>query len=113
MHGADQIADARDLMARHVIGEAVENFLPDERIDEVRGADLDGVRAGQDELERVGGIHDAAHPDDGNRHRLAALIHHPHRDRPDGRAAQSAHAVRELGLTGLDVDRHREERIDQ
>ena len=44
---------------------------------------------------------------------LPALVDHPHRDRPDGRPAQPADDVRELRPPGLDVDRHREERVDQ
>ena len=50
---ADQIGDARDAVALQVVGDAVEQLRPDERVDEVRGADLHGRGAGDDELERV------------------------------------------------------------
>ena len=43
----------------------------------------------------------------------SALPDHAHGDRPDRRAAQPAHHVRELGPPRLDVDRHREERVDE
>ena len=36
--GADEIGDARDLVALHVVADAVEQLRPDERIDEVRRA---------------------------------------------------------------------------
>ena len=50
------------------------------------------VGAGDDELERVARVGDAAHADDRNLHRLPALVDHAHGDRPDGRAAQAADA---------------------
>ena len=81
-----------DLVALHVVADAVEQLRPDERIDEVGGADLHRGGAGDHELERVARVGDAAHADDRNLHRLAALVHHPHGDRPDRRAAQAADA---------------------
>ena len=42
-----------------------------------------------------------------------AFVHHPHRDGPDGGAAQSTHDVRQLGPPRLDVDGHGEERVDE
>ena len=50
------------------------------------------------------GVGDAAHADDRDLHRLAALVDHAHRDRPDGRPAQAADAVRDLRPPRLDVD---------
>ena len=49
----------------------------------------------------------------GNLHRAAALVDHAHGDRPDRRAAQAADDVRQLRPPRLDVDGHRQERVDQ
>ena len=49
----------------------------------------------------------------GNLHRLAALVHHAHGDRPDRRTAQPADDVRDLRPPRLDVDHHREKRVDE
>ena len=67
----------------------------------------------EDELDRVARVHDAAHPDDRNRHGLPALVHHPHRDWTNRRPAQPAHAVRQDWLARLDIDGHRQERVHQ
>ena len=40
------------LCAAHVVAHAVEQLRPDERVDEVRRADLHGRGAGDDELQR-------------------------------------------------------------
>ena len=109
----DQVGDPRDAVPGHVVGDAVEDLPPDERIHEVGGADLDGVGAGDEELQRVARIHDAAHPDDRDLHLAPALVDHPHGDRADGRAAEPAHDVGQLRPPGLDVDGHREKRVDQ
>ena len=68
---ADQIGDARDPMTLHVVADAVEQLRPDERIDEVGRADLDRRCAGDDELERVARVGDAAHADDRDLHQSA------------------------------------------
>ena len=49
----------------------------------------------------------------GNLHRAPAFVHHAHGNRPDGRAAQSADDVRQLRPSGLDVDGHGQERVDE
>ena len=111
---ADEIGDARDAGGAACSRvDAVEQLRPDERIDEVRRADLHGRRAGDHELERVARVGDAAHADDRNLHRLAALVDHAHGDRPDRRTAQAADAVRDLRPPRLDVDDHRQERVDE
>ena len=101
------------LCVRHVGADAVHQLRPDERIDEVHGADLHRVRARDHELEHVVGRGDAAHADDRDLHGAAALVDHPHGDRPDRRAAQAADDVGQLRAPGVDVDRHREERVDE
>jgi hypothetical protein len=53
LESSDQILHARDLVALEVGIEPVDELPPEERIGEVRGADLDGRRARNDELERV------------------------------------------------------------
>ncbi len=65
------------------------------------------------ELERVARVGDAAHPDDRNLHRLPALVDHADGDRPDRRSAQAADDVRDLRPARLDVDDHREKRVDE
>src|ERR1700730_11431253 len=109
----DQIAQALDCVALAVIPDAVEQLRPYERVDEVRGADLDGIGAGDDELERIAGVGDAAHADHRDLHRLPALVHHADGDRPDRRTTQPADAVRDLWPARLDVDDHRQEGVDQ
>ena len=58
-------------------------------------------------------VHDAAHADDRNLHRLPAFVDHAHGDRPDRRSAQSAEHVGDLRPPRLDVDRQRQERVDE
>src|SRR6185295_17652473 len=113
IHGTHEIRYPRNLMALHVAADAVEHLAPDERVEKVGGADLHGRCAGDHELERVAGIDDAAHADDGNLHGLPALVDHPYGDRPDRRAAQAAHAVRDPRTARFDVEDHRQERVDE
>ena len=93
--------------------DAGRQFRPDEGIDEVGRANLHRRRAGDDELEGVNGARDAAHANDRNLHRPSALVNHAHRDWPYGRSAQATDDVRQLRPSGLDVDRHREEGVDE
>ena len=53
VEAAGELRQPRDAVALHVRLQAVEQPRPDERIDEVRGADLHGGGAGDHELEHV------------------------------------------------------------
>ena len=52
-------------------------------------------------------------PMHGDLHGIVAFVDHPHGDRSDGRSAQPADAVRNLRPACLDVDHHREKRVDE
>src|SRR5262249_29337569 len=67
---SDQIRHGADVGAAQVVADAVEQARPEARIGEIRGADLYGAGAGDNELEGVSRIGDATHPDDWNLHRL-------------------------------------------
>src|SRR5262249_17384380 len=60
--GPHQIRDASDVVTFEILLNAVEKLAPDQRIDEVRGADLYGVGAGDHEFDGVFGVGYAAHP---------------------------------------------------
>jgi hypothetical protein len=90
---ADEIGRALDPVPAEILGNAVDHLGPDQRVDEVRGADLHRGRAGDHEFEGVACVHDPPHPDHRDPDRLPALVDHAHGDRPDCRTAQSAHAV--------------------
>src|SRR4051812_13970840 len=64
--GSYQIGHAGDAVAAPVVADAVEQSGPDERVDEVRGADLHGIRPGDHELVGIARVGDAAHADHGN-----------------------------------------------
>src|SRR6185436_1477761 len=91
--GPDEIRDTLDVMTLKILANPVEEFAPDERIDEIGGPDLNGRGAGDHEFERVTSIGDAAHADDRNFDGFAALVDHPHGDRPNRWTAEAAHAI--------------------
>src|SRR5262245_20010593 len=111
--GAYEISNPPHLMPCHVIAEAVEKLRPDQRIHEVGVTNLHGRSAGNHELERITSIGDPPHAEDGDLHRFVTFITHSHGNRSDGRSAQPSQNVRDLRLPSLDVDNHREKRIDE
>ena len=83
------------------------------RLGEEPGADLDGARAGHEELQGIVEPHDAAESDDRDSDDLSDLIRHPHRDRLDRWAGQPTGPVGKDGPAATDVDGHTDERVDQ
>lgn len=96
-----------------VVGEALDDFERDLRVDEIGGADLDGASASHEELESVGGGGDAAESDDGDRDGMGDLPYHTDGDRFDTGAAESASDSAEAGAPVFDIDSHAEEGVDE
>ena len=53
IEGAHEAGETVHVVAFHVVGETRQQLSPDERVDEVRGTDLHGRRARDDELDDV------------------------------------------------------------
>ena len=82
-------------------------------IDEIGRPDLDRRGAGDQELQGVRPGHDAAHADDRHLQARGHLVDHAQGDGLDGRAAQAAVHVPELGPARLEVDGHGQEGVDE
>jgi hypothetical protein len=98
-----------------VLGDAVVDSAADAGFVEQRSPHADRGRAGDDELERVARVTDAALADD--RHAVRArnlgdLHYLEQRDRFDRRARQAALHVADYGPARVHVDRHPHHRID-
>ena len=92
--------------------QGVEYLHRHRRIVEVRGADLHGRRAGDEEIHHVVDRGDAADADDRDLDRAGRLKNRPQRDRLDGRAAQSAHHAAQLRAPPPPVDGHAQAGVD-
>ena len=96
-----------------VVSQPVDNLHGDGGVDEVGGADLDGLGAGHEELQRVGRRGDATEADDGYLHRMGHLPYHADSHRLDRRAAEATGDGAEHGSATLHVDGHAEHRVDK
>src|ERR1019366_1593643 len=110
----DEIGHARDAVVLAPRGKLADETVREGRRPEVRGANLDGVRARDEELDDVLDGLDPAHPEDRDfRNGLAHLPHHAQRDGADRGSRKPAGRETDLRLTALEIDREADERIDQ
>jgi len=82
-------------------------------IDEIGCADLNGPGARHHEFQRILGRHNAADADHRNGHFPCYLPDHPQGNRFDGRTGQAAGNIFQVRLSGLKINGHAGERIDQ
>src|ERR1700690_2422186 len=110
---ASQLGNLADFMLLAPGFDLGNDLLGRARVPEAGGAHLDGGRAGQHELDHIGGGGDAAHADDGNLHRLRRLIDHAYSNRLNRGAGKSGGDVGDPRLAGFDVNRHGDESVHQ
>ena len=113
MCSSDDIADAAEVVAREVVVDAVNDFHGDSGVDEVGGANLHSSGAGEDKLDGIGGVHDAAEAHDGDLHRIEDLPYHAQRHGLHGRTGEAAGADAEDGLAPFGIDGHAHEGVDE
>src|SRR3989454_3903352 len=80
---AHDLVHVREAVPLQVLREIFQHPVVEAGIDEVRGADLHGAAARDQELEGVPGGGDPADADDRDPHRARGLPGHAHRHRPD------------------------------